>query len=154
MLANTLGVHGLTHLWAALVMEKRILLRASSYTALTVAAEGASGLIWPLRWIHVYIPVLPYSLVDYIEAPTPFLIGLHTSVSLIGHFLDGLIIFDLDTGIVHHSETLLPPPPEGLTPWFNMRCFHFSSVTSGLFEAVKVFIKLKIPDLTDLNCAK
>lgn len=145
MLANTLGVHGLTHLWAALVMEKRILLRASSYTALTVAAEGASGLIWPLRWMHVYIPVLPYSLVDYIEAPTPFLIGLHSSVSLIGHFLDGLIIFDLDTGIVHHSETLFPPPPEGLAPWFSMRCLHLSIIVVEFSEPLKSHHQAQFP---------
>jgi hypothetical protein len=35
-------------------------------------------LLHPFKFQHVYIPVMPYSLVDYLEAPTPFLMGLHS----------------------------------------------------------------------------
>lgn len=37
---------------------------------LTVAAEGVVRLLYPLRWQHVYIPVMPSSLADYVEVST------------------------------------------------------------------------------------
>merc|ERR1719230_2315732 len=33
-------------------------------------------LLFPMHWQHIFIPVLPESLVDYISAPMPYLIGV------------------------------------------------------------------------------
>ena len=30
-----------------------------------------------MQWDHVYVPVLPVQLLEFISAPTPFLIGVH-----------------------------------------------------------------------------
>lgn len=37
-----------------------------------MAAEGVQQLLYPLRWPHVYIPVMAYSLVDYLEVRSKF----------------------------------------------------------------------------------
>lgn len=37
------------------------------------------GLLFPLRWPHTVIPILPASLLHYLEAPVPFVMGLHVS---------------------------------------------------------------------------
>ncbi len=37
------------------------------------------ALIFPLVWTHVYIPVLPESLLGVLGAPMPYLIGFHSS---------------------------------------------------------------------------
>jgi hypothetical protein len=37
--------------------------------------EALLALLFPLKWPFLYIPVLPLSLVDVIQAPQPFLIG-------------------------------------------------------------------------------
>ncbi|PRP74272.1 putative SET-binding factor [Planoprotostelium fungivorum] len=55
----------------------QILFVSSSYTLLTLAAQTIISLIYPFLWHHVYVPVLPPSLVDYIQAPTPFIMGIH-----------------------------------------------------------------------------
>jgi len=34
---------------------------------LTVVAEGVVRLLYPLKYQHVYIPVMPCSLTDYLE---------------------------------------------------------------------------------------
>lgn len=52
--------------------------QSRQYRLLTLVAESAVRLLHPFKFQHVYIPVMPYSLVDYLEAPTPFLMGLHS----------------------------------------------------------------------------
>lgn len=44
---------------------------------LTPATSALLGLMFPLRWPHTVIPVLPASLVHYLDAPVPFLMGMH-----------------------------------------------------------------------------
>lgn len=44
---------------------------------LAPATSALMGLLFPLRWPHTLIPVLPASLVHYLEAPVPFLMGMH-----------------------------------------------------------------------------
>ncbi|CAM9667873.1 unnamed protein product, partial [Choristocarpus tenellus] len=34
-------------------------------------------LLYPLSWAHVYIPILPESLMGVLGAPLPFLVGVH-----------------------------------------------------------------------------
>ncbi|CAN0434018.1 unnamed protein product, partial [Scytosiphon promiscuus] len=43
---------------------------------LAPATSALLGLLFPLRWPHTLIPVLPSSLVHYLEAPVPFLMGM------------------------------------------------------------------------------
>lgn len=38
------------------------------------------GLLFPLHWPHTVIPVLPSSLLHYLEAPVPFLMGVDAAV--------------------------------------------------------------------------
>lgn len=45
----------------------RLCLQSRHHWLLTVAAEGVVRLLYPLRWQHVYIPVMPSSLADYLE---------------------------------------------------------------------------------------
>lgn len=39
---------------------------------------------------HVYIPLLFFSGVDYIDAPTPYMMGLHSGVDTTGLSMDGV----------------------------------------------------------------
>jgi len=35
-------------------------------------------LLAPLHWRHIYIPVLPNKLSDFVCAPMPFIVGVHS----------------------------------------------------------------------------
>jgi len=41
--------------------------QSRQYRLLTLVAESAVRLLHPFKFQHVYIPVMPYSLVDYLE---------------------------------------------------------------------------------------
>lgn len=46
-------------------------LQSRHHWLLTVAAEGVVRLLYPLKFQHVYIPVMPSSLADYLEVRQP-----------------------------------------------------------------------------------
>ncbi|KAJ6672563.1 C-MYC PROMOTER BINDING PROTEIN [Salix viminalis] len=68
-LVQCLDADNLLKLFTAVLLERRVLLRSNKYSLLTVASEAICHLIYPFRWQHVYIPLLFFSGVDYIDAP-------------------------------------------------------------------------------------
>ncbi|KAJ7199062.1 hypothetical protein O6H91_Y499200 [Diphasiastrum complanatum] len=92
-------------------LERRVLLRANKYSLLTMVAEAVCHLIYPIKWQHVYIPVLFFGGVDYVEAPTPYLMGLHSGVDTSSLSVDGVVVVDLVHNLITTSEDI-PSLPE------------------------------------------
>ena len=38
------------------------------------------ALLYPFKWQQIYAPMLPQTLLDYVTAPMPFVVGVHTSL--------------------------------------------------------------------------
>jgi len=57
-------------------MEKKVLLISEHKALLTHSAIALISFLFPLRWIHVLIPILPKNMTDVLDAPVPFLIGI------------------------------------------------------------------------------
>lgn len=110
-LVQCLDVDNLIRLFTAVLLERRILLRSNKYSLLTLVSEAICHLIYPFRWQHVYIPLLFFSGVDYIDAPTPYMMGLHSGVDTSGLAMDGVVVVDLDHNHITTSEEI-PPIPE------------------------------------------
>ncbi|XP_050393892.1 DENN domain-containing protein 5B isoform X2 [Patella vulgata] len=76
-LFKLLGVDNLLSLFVSVLMEHQVLLYSSDYQKLMLIAEGINCLIFPFAWQHVYVPILPASLQHFLDAPVPFIMGLH-----------------------------------------------------------------------------
>jgi len=44
---------------------------------LMLVAESIVTLLFPFTWQHVYVPILPASLQHFLDAPVPYIMGLH-----------------------------------------------------------------------------
>lgn len=110
-LVQCLDVDNFIKLFTAVLIERRVLLRSNKYSLLTLASEAICHLIYPFRWQHVYIPLLFFSGVDYIDAPTPYMMGLHSGVDTTGLSMDGVVVVDLDHNCITTSEEI-PGIPE------------------------------------------
>ena len=66
-------------LFTYVLLERRVLLVSSQLTTLTLVSEALRVLLCPLSWSHVFVPVLPHTLIDTVQCPTPFLMGIHSS---------------------------------------------------------------------------
>lgn len=114
-LVQCLDVDNLIRLFTAVLLERRILLRANKYSLLTLVSEAICHLIYPFKWQHVYIPLLFFSGVDYIDAPTPYMMGLPSGVDTSDLTMDGVVVVDLDYNRITTSEDIpsIPDPELG-----------------------------------------
>ncbi|MCO5590563.1 hypothetical protein L7F22_044534 [Adiantum nelumboides] len=114
-LIQCLDVDNVIRLFTAVFLERHVLLRASKYSLLTLVAEAICHLLYPIKWQHVFIPVLFYGGVEYLDAPTPYMMGLHSSVEIIDQKLDGVAVVDLDRNTITLGEEMpsIPEPELG-----------------------------------------
>ena len=47
------------------------------FQRLMLVAESITSLMFPFSWQHVYVPILPASLLHFLDAPVPYIMGLH-----------------------------------------------------------------------------
>ena len=102
-LLRVLGVSSTLRLISALLSENRILLISANPTRLAQCARSVLSILAQglLNWQHIYIPVLPPNLFQYLNAPVPYLIGILTSYvpklnQMNSDALGELVIINLD----------------------------------------------------------
>jgi hypothetical protein len=59
-----------------MMLEKSIIFVSDNIPLLSSAVLGMQCFLAPFKWNYVQIPILPRSLVEMIEAPMPFIVGL------------------------------------------------------------------------------
>lgn len=99
--------------WHALVLERQVLITSTQLSILTIACEIFLSLLFPMKWSHAYIPVLPSFLLPMLSAPMPFLCGLHKA-SLADALYDlspECVLVDLDKNTVTLGPETTPLPP-------------------------------------------
>ena len=67
-------------IFASMLYERRIIVKSDRLSRLSSCVQAANSIIYPMHWQHIFIPVLPEHLIDYLLAPMPFLIGVSSSL--------------------------------------------------------------------------
>lgn len=57
--------------------EQRIVFFSSDWALLTLMAECFVAYLHPLQWQHTFVPILSGQMLDFVMAPTSFLMGCH-----------------------------------------------------------------------------
>jgi hypothetical protein len=78
-LFNCLSIDNIISLVSCMLLERQVVLTSSRYSVLTCAGETLKSLISPLVWSHVFAPILPKSMLECLQCPTPYLFGVHAS---------------------------------------------------------------------------
>ena len=92
------------------MLEKKVIFVSQSKTMLGHAVEAFLSFVYPFRWEHVLIPILPNTLKEYLAAPVPLIVGIAPSI-FYNTIESDCIIVHLDDGAVLNDEDL-PPLPE------------------------------------------
>ncbi|XP_065484221.1 DENN domain-containing protein 3 isoform X2 [Caloenas nicobarica] len=88
-----------------ILTERRIVFFSSDWALLTLVAECFMLYLHPLQWQHTFVPLLSHQMLDFVMAPTSFLMGCHTD-----HFeevsteTEDLILINIDNGDITHSK--------------------------------------------------
>lgn len=95
-LLNRLGLYNLVCLFCAVLTDKKafppssrwpgkkgglglqIVFHSASLNRVTESCQALVALLYPLKFSNVYVPILPGSLLDYLGAPSPYIMGIHS----------------------------------------------------------------------------
>jgi hypothetical protein len=95
-----LGGEGLTILLSAMLTECKIVITSADIANLAMVAEVACALIYPFRWQLPYVPVLPLNMIEFLDAPLSFFLGVPSSnMKYVDRaILRDVVVIDLDDG--------------------------------------------------------
>ncbi|CAD6199179.1 unnamed protein product [Caenorhabditis auriculariae] len=94
-----LSVEKFIRLFSSFLLEHQILLCSKDLSRLMTVCESLLALSFPFRWQMVYVPVLPYSQLKFLEAPVPYVMGWCYEDSVPeALFQSNVCVVDLDTG--------------------------------------------------------
>ncbi|XP_056457584.1 DENN domain-containing protein 3-like isoform X1 [Gadus chalcogrammus] len=111
---------------SSLLQEQRVVLFSADWAQLTLVAESLLLFLKPMSWQHPYVPVLASGMLDFLMAPTAFLMGCHSShYKDVAAETDDLILIHIDAGTVSRSQcdtVGLPEIPIAAADCFTQRC--------------------------------
>ena len=73
---SAVDAHNMMIIFASMLYERRIIFTSKKLYRLSACVQSANSVIYPMNWQHIFIPVLPMVLMDYLLAPMPYLIGV------------------------------------------------------------------------------
>ena len=73
-------IDNLIIIFKLLITEKKILLIDNDYEKLSAVADGLVSILYPLQWVHTYIPIMSDQMLKYLETFLPFLNGINESL--------------------------------------------------------------------------
>lgn len=77
---NAVDSNNMMIIFASMLYERRIIFTSRRLNRLSACVQSANAIIYPMHWQHIFIPVLPQQLVDYLLAPMPYLIGVSSTL--------------------------------------------------------------------------
>jgi DENN (AEX-3) domain/uDENN domain/Putative GTPase activating protein for Arf len=117
-----LSVGNIITVLGCLMEESRVALCSRHYALLGPIAEALLSFLFPFQWQGMYIPVMPYGMLDILDAPVPFLVGVHARylIEAKPHMRpQGVVFVDVDRDIVHlgydedsNKPRMVPALPE------------------------------------------
>jgi DENN (AEX-3) domain len=112
-LFECLDIDNIVLVWHCLVLERQVLLTSTQLSILTTAAEILLSLLFPMRWSHAYIPVVPHFLIPILSAPMPFLCGINKAnlAEALYDLSRECVVVDLDKNLVTLGPDTEPLPP-------------------------------------------
>jgi hypothetical protein len=105
-LFRCLSIPNIITLFEYVLSESRIILLSSYTSMLHLASNALIALIYPLTWSAVFIPVLPVRLIQALEAPCPYIVGVERRYDNLELPDDDFVLVDLDENVI---ESTAPP---------------------------------------------
>eukprot|EP00741_Cyanophora_paradoxa_P009658 tig00001574_g9356.t1 len=136
-LFQALDCRNVALLFRCVLLERRVVLSSRRLQLAACVADALTYLMFPFRWHHLYIPVLPGDLDQFLSAPMPFIIGVHPFSIPPGPKPPHVVWADLDNNLVETPGAVPAlPEPQG----------------AALREALRQHAALFEPEHPELEC--
>ena len=77
-----LSVDNILQVISAILTGQAVLFVSSLYPMLTYVIQSFLTYITPFVWRHAVVPILPYPLLEVLDAPVATIIGIHSSLTV------------------------------------------------------------------------
>ena len=79
-LTSIFSISNIIIIFRLLLSEKKVLFIDDDYSLLSKVTDAFISLLYPITWIHTYIPIMSEQMLKYLESFLPFLNGIHSSM--------------------------------------------------------------------------
>ncbi|KAL8847746.1 MAG: hypothetical protein Q9221_007234, partial [Calogaya cf. arnoldii] len=109
-LFRALSIPNIVVLMEFVLAESRIILLSSHTAMLHLASKALVELLYPLNWSGIFIPVLPARLIQALEAPCPYIVGIERRYERVELPEDEFVLVDLDQDEIESTVRPVPMP--------------------------------------------
>lgn len=114
---EALGTDVIIKLFIGLLLEKQTIIVSTNSYLLSTTCEILRSILYPFKWLHVYIPIIPEIMYGVLEAPIPFLLGLPVDKPTVKVPIgENTVCYNIDTGkLIYPSDVNILPQPAAAT---------------------------------------
>jgi hypothetical protein len=109
-------------LFAAALLEKQIVIVCSNLGVLSASVLSMIPLIRPYQWQSLLIPVLPNDMLDFLDAPVPYIVGVQNKTSDLQSRLGNAVIIDANKNQIKSAS--VPQLPQQRELLSALRPYH------------------------------
>lgn len=94
-----------------LLLDTPIIVTSSDLSELSQFCYSLTSIIYPLKWHHIFVPVLPNSIIETVLSPSPFIVGIHSSLmkNLPKDGIESHLLIDIDNEKIECVDLTNPP---------------------------------------------
>ncbi|TXG61641.1 hypothetical protein EZV62_013004 [Acer yangbiense] len=93
-LCGSLRLENVLTMFAGALLEKQIVVVCSNLGILSASVLSIVPLIRPYRWQSLLMPILPNDMLDFLDAPVPYIVGVKNKTSEVQSKLTNVIMVD------------------------------------------------------------
>jgi len=94
------SVSSVLQILASILTQQKIVFLSSSYALLTLTQHSFLLMVEPFEWRFPFVPVLPHSMLELLEAPGALIMGTHVKSLDDVIKVEGLVVCNIDSGQV------------------------------------------------------
>ncbi|XP_047151705.1 uncharacterized protein LOC124823537 isoform X1 [Vigna umbellata] len=125
-LCGTLRLENVLTFFAGVLLEKQIVVVCSNLGILSASVLSVIPLIQPYRWQSLLMPVLPNDMLDFLDAPVPYVVGIRNKTSDVQSKFTNVILVDADRNQV--KSPTIPQLPRQKELVSSLRPYHSTLV--------------------------
>lgn len=116
-LFHILSIENIITIYECLLLQHKIIFHSKQIENLTLISECLLNLLYPLNWTMCYVSLLPLQLIQCLESPFPYCIGVHScflDTDIANECIENCVIVYLDSNrvtvpkVIKNNITHLP----------------------------------------------
>ena len=90
-----------------MLLEKKVLIISKHKALMTQVINCLCSFMFPFEWKHTMIPILPMNMIDMLDAPFPYLVGVEPNPDLECLDIEDVVKVELDCAKIYLPDEMM-----------------------------------------------